>query len=185
MDSIKKIPTGPQNSDKIPDNSEQETHEEAFVTGKPLLLWEAPEYIHYDKGTDWYWWAGLVAVILLGLAIWQGSFLFGVLVLIGWFTVVLYAAKKPRTISFALSEKGVLVEKTIYPWNSLKSFWIFYNPPIHKELSLKSKKNIMPYIKIPLGDADPDKIKEIVSKFLPEDEQQESLIDSLAHIARF
>lgn len=155
------------------------------VTGKTLLEWEAHEYFHHDHSTDWYWWTGLAALILLGLAIWQKSFLFGVLVLIGWFTVVLYAARPPRTLKFALAERGVLIENTLYPWQNLKSFWIFYNPPLHKDLALESKKAFMPRIKIALGKMDPSKVREIIIKFLPEVEQEESLIDNLSHLARF
>lgn len=153
--------------------------------GKILLTWEADEYFHHDKGADWYWWVGLVAVALLGFAIYQRSFLFGVLILVGWFTVVLYAIRPPRTLKFSLTERGMLVESTLYPWQSLKSFWVFYNPPLHKDLSLESKKAIMPYIKIPLGQTDPEKIREIVKKYLPEAEQQESMIENLSHLARF
>jgi len=106
-------------------------------------------------------------------------------VLVGWFTVVLYAVRPPRTLKFHLTERGVLIEKTLYPWQSLKSFWVFYNPPLHKDLSLESKKAFMPYIKIPLGKTEPVKVREIVIKFLPEIEQEESLIDNLSHLARF
>ncbi|OGF61938.1 hypothetical protein A2926_00450 [Candidatus Giovannonibacteria bacterium RIFCSPLOWO2_01_FULL_44_40] len=153
--------------------------------GKVFLSWEAHEYFHHEKGTDWYWWTGLAAIILLGFAIYQKSFLFGVLVLVGWFTVVLYAVRPPRTLKFSLTERGVLVERTLYSWQSLKSFWIFYNPPLHKDLSLESKKALVPFIKIPLGQTEPDKVREIVIKFLPEIEQEESLIDNLSHLARF
>ena len=85
---------------------------------------------------------------------------------------------------FAFTNRGVLIADRLYPWSELKSFWIFYSP-IRHELSFESKKALMPYMKIPLGGVDPEKIKEIVSKFLPEVEQQESLIDNLSHLARF
>jgi len=28
----------------------------------------------------------------------------------------------------------------MYPWRELESFWVFYKPPVHEELSIKSKK---------------------------------------------
>lgn len=159
--------------------------EQKNVTGEVLLSWRAPEYHHYEKSVDWYWWVGLAAVVLLGFAFWQKSFLFGVLVLVGWFTVVLHAIRHPEELNFSVTENGVLIEKTFYPWHTLKSFWIFYNPPLFKELSLESQKTLMPFIKIPLGDVKPAQIKNIVSRHLEEIEQQESLIDHLAHLARF
>ena len=155
------------------------------ITGKILLSWEAHEYFHHKKGTDWYWWVGLVAVLLLALGIYQKSFLFCVLVLVSWFTITLYAVRPPQNVRFTITERGVLVKSILYPWQNIKSFWIFYNPPLHKELSLESKKAFMPYIKIPLGNTSPDKVRETVKKYLPEVEQQESLIDNLSHLARF
>jgi len=88
-------------------------------------------------------------------------------------------------MKFALTERGVLIEKTLYPWQNLQSFWIFYNPPLHKDLALESKKAFMPRIKIALGKTDPSQVRDIVKKFLPEVEQEESLIDNLSHLARF
>lgn len=155
------------------------------VAGEIILAWEAPEYFHHQKNTDWYWWVGLFAVVLLGFAVWQRSFLFGALILIGWFTIVLYAARAPRVIGIAVTERGIAVENKLYLWHELKSFWIFYNPPLVKEISLESKRGAIPYIKLPLGDENPTKVRETVAKFIPEVEQPESLIDNLSHLARF
>ena len=157
-----------------------------FTIGKELISWDAPEYFHHERGVDWYWWVGLFAVILLGFAAWQHSFLFGVLVLLGWFTTILYAVRPPKTIRFTLTNRGVIAENKMYPWSELESFWIFYKPPVQQELSIKSKKTFMPYIKIQFAhDLDPEEIKQIVIKYIPEEEQQESLIDNLAHLAKF
>ncbi len=149
------------------------------------MSWQAAEYAHYERTADWYWWVGLVAVIMLGLAVWQKSFLFGVLVLVAWFTILLYAVRPPRTIQVAITEHGVMVEKNLYLWGNLKSFWIFYTPPIKKEVSLETKKSFVTYVKIPLGDMDPEEVKTIIKKFIPEIEQRESLIDNLSHLAKF
>ncbi len=73
----------------------------------------------------------------------------------------------------------------MYPWTELKSFWIFYRPPVQEEISFLSGRTMMPYIKIPLGDAGPEKLRNIVIKYIPEAEQKESLIDSIAHFAKF
>lgn len=162
-----------------------------YMIGRKLFSWEAPEYFQHQRGNDWYWWVGLAAVILLGISLWQGSFLFGILILVGWFTVILYAIRPPRTFIFTITEKGILVKNPhaegvkMYPWQELKSFWIFYKPPIQEELSVVSKKTMMPYIKMPLGGADPAQIENIVAKYIPKEEQKESLIDSLAHFAKF
>ena len=155
------------------------------AAGKKLITWKAPEYHHYEKTNDWFWWAGLLAIILLGFATWQGSFLFGILILISWFVIVLYAVRKPDEIDFALSENGILIDNKLYSWQSLKSFWIFHNPPFPTEVSFESKKTLMPYIRVPLGDKNLDEVKTLLKKHLREVEQEESIIDHLAHLARF
>ena len=118
-----------------------------YATGNMLFSWEAPEYFHHERTVDWYWWVGLCAVLLLGFAVWQRSFLFGVLIFLGWFTSILYAIRAPRIIRFILTDRGLIVENPeskelgkMYPWRELESFWVFYKPPVHEELSIKSKK---------------------------------------------
>ena len=172
-------------------DSQIEEQQHAFNIGKELLAWEAPEYFHYDRTNDWYWWTGLVAILLIAFALWQGSFLFAILILVGWFTVVLYAIRPPQIVICKLTEKGVLVKSPhsdgikMYPWAELKSYWIFYRPPIHAELSIISKKTLMTHIKLPLGEVSPDKVKNIVKQYLAEEEQKESLIDNLSQLAKF
>jgi hypothetical protein len=152
---------------------------------KELVSWEAPEYTYYRRNADWYWWTGIIAFGLLVFAIVQRSFLFGVLIVVGWFTVMLYALRVPGKIKVIISDQGIQIEKNLYPWRNLESFWIFARPANNDELSLKSKKTFSPFIKIPLGSADQEELKEIIKKFLPEAEQEESLIDNLSNLAKF
>ena len=147
-----------------------------------LLEWEAFEYTEHKKGTDWYWYLALIAVLLLIFAAYERSFLFGILVVIGWFILILYSARAPRKLKILISQKGVQIEQSIYPWMNVKSFWIF---SVKKEISLELKKTFMPYVKIPLGSEDPKTIREILLKFVPEQEQEESFTDNLSDLLKF
>ena len=81
--------------------------------------------------------------------------------------------------------KGLKIDENIYAFDHLKSFWIFYDPPEIKFLSIESKKIFMPRIIIPIADENPNKIREFLLKYLPEIEQRESLIDILARRLRY
>src|SRR3989344_4758304 len=153
--------------------------------GKILFSWSAYEYEYYEKSTDWYWWVGFFALVLLGFALWQRSFLFALVILLGWFTVVLWPAPPPQMISFSIAERGILVRERLYMWHDLRSFWIFYNPPIRKELVIAPKKTFLPTLKINLGDTDPTVIHDTLLTFLPEIEEEDSLIDNLSRLVRF
>jgi|SRR3989344_4657008 len=148
------------------------------------LTWKAPEYIYYEKSTDWYWALGIVTIGLLAVAVIMSNFLFAVLVLLGGFTLAMFGARKPRVANFSISVEGIRVDNTLYPYESLKSFWIFYDPPF-KELSIESQKLILPHIKIPLDTMNPVEIRAYLLQFLPEKKQEESLIDHLANYLKF
>ena len=147
-----------------------------------LLEWEAPEYVEHKKNADWYWYLALAAVLLLIFAVYERSFLFGALVIIGWFTVMLYSARSPKIITITVEERGILIEQNLYHWSNIKSFWTF---EAKRELSLELKKTFLPHVKISLGNTDPEMAREIILKFVPEKEQEESLLENISDILRF
>lgn len=145
------------------------------------ISWSAPEYTYYKKTPDWYWSLGIFGVSFIAIAIWQNNFLFALISLLGMFAIALFAVRTPRTIEVKISEKGIEIDSTLYPYESLKSFWIFYRPGGIKELSLMSEKMFMPRISIPLGDIDPTELRELLIQSLPETIQEESFADTIAH----
>lgn len=149
------------------------------------LVWEASEYIYYRKSPDWYWALGVITLALLIIAYLSGNFLFGALVVIGAFTVLLYGARRPNIATFKLTGAGVQIDDRLFPYDGLKSFWIFYHPGGVKELSLASEKVLVSYLKIPLGDMNPNDVRSFLLQFLPEKAQEESWIDIITHYLRF
>ena len=149
------------------------------------LEWSALEFIKYQKDFRWFIIGGLIALGFLIFALITKNFIFALLIILAAFSLYVWGQKEPRKIKFAITAKGVMIENTCRNFDDLKSFWIFYDPPEIKYLSLESKKLFMPYIKIPLGNEDPNRIREILLKFLPEVKQEESLIDALARQIKF
>lgn len=149
------------------------------------ISWTASEFPHYNKDRSWFIILTIIAIGLLLLALFTKNIIFAVLISISFFSIFIYALKKPENVNLVISHKGVKINKTLYEFNSLKSFWIFYEPPEIKEISLRSKKMVMPYIKIPLGEQNPVEIRRFLIKYLPERKHKESLIDNLARILRF
>lgn len=149
------------------------------------LSWQAPEYVYIKKSPDWYWAVGIMSIGFFVVAVIFQNFLFGAFMLLGGFTVALYGARPPRIVTFTLSVEGIRIENRVYPYESLKSFWIFYRPPDIKELSIESQKMIMPQIKIPLGEANPAEVRAYLQQFMPERQQEESLIDTAMRFLKF
>ena len=160
-------------------------HLDTDLTGAILVEWQAPEHEHYEKTADWYWWSLLVALVLFVYAVRQPSVLFAILIVISWIAIVIHAARTHRSIRLAISERGLIIHNKLFFWKDLKSFWIFYEPPLRKEIVLESKKTIMPRMRIQIGDSDPMLIREHMMRFVHEQEQADSLIEMLSRLARF
>lgn len=148
------------------------------------ISWEAPEYTHIEHSADWYWAIGIISVSLAIAFIIAQNILLSVIILLGMGSLLYYAKHPPRIISCELSKKGILVDKTLYPWESLESFWVldghnngqdFHGP----KLLVISKKPIMPHIVIPLDENSLHEVHQAMAHMLPEEHQAEPLHDRL------
>lgn len=149
------------------------------------IEWTALEFDYYSKSKSWFVGFGIVAVLLALWGIWTKNIIFVILIGLSYFTLVVFAFKKPRGVQFAITPKGVNVDENLYNYDDLKSFWIFYEPPEVTEISLHSKKIATPYIKIPLGDQNPVEIRRMLIKYIPEIKQETSLADNLSRTIKF
>lgn len=159
---------------------------EKSVQEPAQFSWQTQEYDYHPKNADWFWFIAIITVAVFILsAFFFRNFLFMVLIALSGFTVMLYGARKPKTILFSITSRGIIAGKRLYLYNNVKSFWIHYDPPRKKELFLKSKGTFIPNVIIPLGETDPNAAREKLVKFIKEEPQEESLIDTFSDYFRF
>ncbi|NQV93095.1 hypothetical protein HQ403_01195 [Candidatus Kaiserbacteria bacterium] len=138
------------------------------------ISWQGYEYTHHEKSSDWFWALGIVALSSAITAIIFKNILFALLLLIGAFTVALFAAKRPHLIHFEITRRGVTIDDALYPFSTLESFWIDEDEHGHHSLILKSQRLIMPYVVIPLDESVQfEDIRNILLIKLEEEEMQE------------
>ncbi len=144
-----------------------------------LLEWLEFEYDHYEKSSDWFWIVGLSGLLLIVLAVIFKNFLFAIIILIGTFTVMMYAIREPELVHFQITNRGIKIKKDTYLYKDLHSFAIKDDQPPHR-LMIESNRLLLPHIIIPLGETDPDEVRNILSKFLEEEPFEESITDMLS-----
>ncbi len=139
-----------------------------------IITWETPEYEQKEKSVDWYIALGVVAVSTATASFLLGNILFAILILLSIFGLAMYSAKTPGILKIELNNRGILVNNTVYSYSTLESFWVeeYDKEP---KIIIQSEKALMPYIIIPLGDADPDKVREFLFEYLEEEEHYEPL----------
>jgi len=151
------------------------------------IRWQAPEYEHYEKTPDWYWGLGLIAAALIALALYLDNLLFAFVIAIGAFAVALYAARKPLTVEYSFTDRGLKIENTLYPYQTLQRFWFEETADGERRtLLLESNKPLTPLISIPVGtDVGTRELRELLLKYLPEEEIAEPASQRIMEWFRF
>ena len=149
------------------------------------IAWQAFEYQHRERGGDWFWVTGIVAVSLAITAILFKNFLFGILIIIAAFALMLQAARKPRLVQFILNQTGIAAGNVAHPFSLLESFWIDDTNPNDTRLLLKSKNLTAMLIVIPLSDTEPQIVKEFLAQYINEEDLHEPLAQKIMEAVGF
>lgn len=154
--------------------------------GSTIISWTASEFIAYDKGPKWYLAAFGAALVLSILTFFVTSqdkistvFVFGLIMLL-----IFFAKRQPRIMSYAITNKGIVIGNTLFSYNSLKSFAIIDEGAI-SSIDILPLKRFMPSISMYYEPQDEAKITEALGAYLPKDERKQALIDKLMHKIRF
>jgi hypothetical protein len=134
-----------------------------------IFSWDAPEFVERKKDESrWIRRVIIAATPLVLLFLLMRNILGAILVIIGGFTFLLEAFRKPRTVHFAITNKGIEIDGHSYPYRDLKSFWIFNDSPQERSISITTKRVLNQKLVLPLGNLDPIEMRKILLPFLPE-----------------
>lgn len=154
------------------------------------ISWVAPEYEHREHGNDWFWAVGIITVSLAVAFVIIGDTLLSIIILLGMGMLLYHAKHEPKNIEYELSKKGVRTGATLYPWETLESFWVLEkyggkNEDLQPKLLLTSKKALMPHLVILLSETVLEEVHQSMSHMLPEIPQVEPLPERLMRIVGF
>lgn len=159
----------------------------------PPISWTAPEFEYEPKDVSWYWLSLIISIILLGVAIWQKNFLFAIFIVIAWLIVINMARRLPSFWEFKIDEGGILIHlaqkpdesNKFYAWQDIEGFDIHGGINDYKELVIRLKSKLSPFIKINFQNEKENEIAAFCSKFIPRQEYEESAADHLARLIKF
>ena len=139
------------------------------------IYWEAPEHTHIEKTNDWYWILGIIALASAIASIIFDNVLFGIVIILGAFTMVIVSHKGPKMIQFEVAERGIRIGDDLYPYATLESYFLDENNVENPQLILKSKKLLMMLLILPIPVEHISHIENIVRAHLPEEHLEEPL----------
>lgn len=149
----------------------------------PPLRWNAHEHAHFERGSDWYWALGIIAVATAITAIIFADVLFGILIIVAAFTMALISRTPPRDIEFEISEKGIRIDNVVHPYKEIIAFWVEKDSdPL---LLIDTIKVMTPNLIIPLEGVDPNAVRSHLLKHVKEVEMKEPLAHKIVEFFGF
>jgi len=123
-----------------------------------------------------------ITFVLIGLAYiyFQKNILTAVFFFLVSLVILIFAFKEKRVIFWEITRHGATIDRSFFPYRELKSFWTEYQPGYIKEISLKSRKWYRGYLKIPLREENPLKIREILLQYLPEERHEDTIVETIS-----
>ncbi|NTW26846.1 MAG: hypothetical protein HGA36_00765 [Candidatus Moranbacteria bacterium] len=171
-----------QHQEAIASHEHDAAHKESSQTGKILHQWKAPEFEVYEKSARWYLIFAIFIVLMVIYALYTNGPIMAITFILLGIVGYIYLQKDPRVITFSITTKGIIADKEMYLFENINSFWIFYDPPHTKTISLHTKASMLPFVHIPLRDEDPVKIREFLIHDIPEIKQDPGLIDAIERV---
>lgn len=143
--------------------------------------WDALEYEHLEKTTDWYWALGIIIVVGVILCIISKNYLFAVLLAFGGGMIGYYGNDKPKPVHVELSDRGVRLDNDLYTYETMGNFWMHTDHKNRKRLTIITGRKILPQTTVTLPDSIPaTDIRNYLLTFLEEKEIKPSALDLLA-----
>ncbi len=151
------------------------------------IEWMAPEFEQRPKGIHWYWASILIAVMILGFAVWQNNFLFGFFVVVAEILVITWANREPQMMNFSITSGGVGINKEkLYPYSEMESFGIDENTEADWfDLQLHFHKRFRPDVKLRVARDRAGVVKEALGSYVSQIEYKTSFLDAIENYLRF
>lgn len=148
-------------------------------TAEPRISWKVEEYAHKEKGPDWFWALGVVAIAGAAIVVIRHNYLFAVFIALSAVILGYYAARRPEIIDVAVSDDGISVRGYLYPFAALKGFAVEENPSGNR-LIVESSRILMPVFSIPLpGALDADGLTALLKTRIPEKPLKEKAVHGI------
>ena len=133
-----------------------------------IVRWSAYEHEHVERGADWYWALGIVAVSIAITSILLRDFFFALLILIAAVVFALVARRPPELANFELSERGLSINDKLYSYDEILAFWVEESDGNKPYLLIDTPKWLAPNVVIPIEQIEPDIIRAYLKEYVEE-----------------
>lgn len=142
-----------------------------------ILRWNAYEHEHIERGSDWFWALGIVAVSIALISILFHDILFAVLIIVAAVTIAALSLHPPELVEFEVSERGIRVAGKLHRYDEIIAFWVEDEYEGRPLLLIDTVKFMHPNIIIPIEHIDPHTVR----AYLKQHAQEVPMKEPAAH----
>ncbi len=140
-----------------------------------IISWSVEEYSHKEKGSDWFWALGVIALAIAVIAIIYHNILFAIVIILGSIILGYYASRPPNIMDVSLSTKGIQVREIFYPYEKIRGFAVERHI-LGNCLLIETGRAVLPVVSIPLPQEELD--MESLENFLVQYVEKKDLKES-------
>lgn len=150
------------------------------------IAWIVHTHEHKERSVDWYWTLGLGALVGAGLSLYFSNTLLAGIIIIAAGSIGTLVARGPRTHWVRVDSRGISMDGTLYPWDSVHSYHVEQfdeENGYHGRLLVSLKSYLSPQLVLPTEE--PSRaaaLRSYMKKFAQEEEQEPHLGEHLAEI---
>lgn len=153
----------------------------ADQAGTEPIHWQASEYIHREKNQVWFILFILVALLLIGVAVFLiKSITFAILIPVMAAALFVYTRHPPRMLDYTLGRHGLYINDRLFPFGDFKSFALMHGLEQYS-IILVPIKRFKPAVTINFPNEVGEAIVDMLAARLPMRELQPDLVDRIIH----
>lgn len=147
--------------------------------------WTASEFIDHQKSSGWYL-AVLAGGIILATILYfaTGDIVTSVVVVIAAIMFSVIGARRPRTLTYRITDQGVQIGEKLYLYADIRSFSIIEEGAIHS-IQLLPLKRFTPALSMYYPPEQEDTIADALADYIPHEEHSGDPVDRLMKRLRF
>jgi len=153
----------------IPEETPEPADDTTSASAQDELSWEAHAPLTPRSWRRHYIALGATALVGVGVAFWQASWLVFASLAVGLATWEI-TERFSRPMAVRVDARGITMDGHTFSHASLTSFDIHRMPDGTHQLSVHAESWRMPRLRIPLGSVDPHLLHDVLSRHLPESE---------------
>lgn len=146
------------------------------------LSWRVASHRTQARSNDWFWGLGAIALVGAGAACIFGNVLFAIIIVLAAGSIGFLSSQTPREHTIHIGPRGIVIDGTRYPYDSVVSFWVEQNDDAAR-LFVSLRGIVAPHFSLYLADGvEADRVRMYLKKYVAEEEQGPQIGEHLAEI---